>query len=131
VWLSAAVIMLVASSLLFRYSDRAKAIATGGTPDTTPVVAAATTELQRIEREYGTTADALSEAMKEPRVHQNAPDVAESLARSVAVIDAAIAEAREDLIKDPSSDFARQALVRNYQQKIDLLRRVTARAVSN
>jgi hypothetical protein len=129
-WIAAAVSLMVASSLLLYSFSRGKAGA--GRPAVVASAAASVpVEVQRIDAEYGATAEALAAEMKEPRVQVNAPGVVEAVARSIAVIDTAIAEARDALIKDPSSESVRVALVRNYQQKIDLLRRVTARASSN
>jgi hypothetical protein len=128
-WVAAAVLVLAASSLLLYSAGVSKAGKRGA--GGAPVVASVPPELQRIDNEFAATASVLTEAMKEPRVSENSPGIHESLARSVAVLDTAIAEARDALAKDPSSELVRDALIRNYQQKIDLLRRVTARAASN
>ena len=127
-WMRAASLGAAAAAvmfyLIFSSATRSKGALTV-TPQSLP------SEVVRIDDEFGTTARELSAAMNEPRVSADAPELAQSVARSVAVIDIAIAEARDALIRNPSSEFVRDALVRNYQQKIDLLRRVTARAASN
>jgi hypothetical protein len=83
-------------------------------------------ELAATERGYLTTVDELTATLQESHALL-APETVQAVERSLRVIDAAIAEAREALLNDPSSLMVRDLLRRGYEQKVDLLRRTTAR----
>ncbi len=92
-----------------------------------PTAASLPTDLVALEREYLITVSDLSATLESPNA-KLAPETVSTVRRSLAIIDSAIAEARGALLADPASGFLRGVLARNYQQKIDLLRRATERA---
>jgi hypothetical protein len=97
---------------------------TGGAPGVQLV--ALPPELAAAERGYLTTVQELSAALAETHALL-APETVQAVERSLRVIDDAIAEAREALLRDPSNLMVRDLLRKGYEQKVDLLRRTTAR----
>jgi hypothetical protein len=83
--------------------------------------------LVQLERGYLETVGELTEALNASR-GKLAPETVRAVERSLRVIDDAIAEARDALMRDPASALLRDLLSKNYQQKVDLLRRASARA---
>jgi anti-sigma factor RsiW len=81
-----------------------------------PVLAAA-------EREYEEAASALLEALQRRRAVLPAEDLARVEA-NLQVIDRALAEVREALVKDPKSPELNRMLVATHRKKVDVLRRM-------
>ena len=84
-----------------------------------------TSEVSLIEGEYLSTAAQLRATLEREREGLS-PSTIATVERSLTIIDDAIAEAREALVKDPSNDALRSLLRRSHQQKIEFLRRSTA-----
>lgn len=82
-------------------------------------------DLRVVERDYAATIRELTEGLETERAHL-APETIAAVERSLAVIDAAIIEARSALARDPANAVLRDLFSRNYQQKVELLRRATA-----
>jgi len=82
-------------------------------------------DLRAVERDYATTIRELAEGLEAERAHL-APETVAAVERSLAVIDTAIVEARSALARDPANVILRDLFSRNYQQKVELLRRATA-----
>ncbi len=82
----------------------------------------ATARVAAIEDEYAATARELERELA-ARKHALAPETIAAVERSLRTIDAAIAEAREALARDPGSETLERLLVAGHGQKIDLLRR--------
>jgi hypothetical protein len=82
-------------------------------------------DLRAVERDYATTIRELTEGLDAERAHL-APETVAAVERSLAVIDSAIVEARSALARDPANVILRDLFSRNYQQKVELLRRATA-----
>jgi hypothetical protein len=128
---AAAVLLVVASSTITVMVMRrglppaTAAIATQGAPavGSEPLTAG----VVRMERGYVRTVNELRAAPDTSR-SRLAPETVRAVERSLKVIDDAIVEARTALMRDPASDVLRDALSRNYQQKVDLLRRASAHA---
>ena len=89
-------------------------VAEGSVSD--PVLAAA-------ESEYEAAAQALLEALQRRRAVLPAEDLARVEA-NLQVIDRALAEVREALVKDPASPELNRMLVATHRKKVDVLRRV-------
>jgi anti-sigma factor RsiW len=81
-----------------------------------PVVAAA-------ERDYEAAANALLEALQ-TRQSAIAPETLVAVHANLEVIDRALAELREALVKDPSNPELNRMLVATHRKKVDVLRRV-------
>jgi len=85
-------------------------------------------DYQVFEAQYvRASAEMLDAVRRDPRL---TPATRAALDRSLAVIDAALAEAREALARDPASAELREVVLGAHRQKLDLLRRATAFAVS-
>ena len=82
-----------------------------------------------IDKDYEETVRTLTATLEASRA-KLAPETIEAVERNLRIIDAAITEARDALLRDPASTHLRGMLSKNYQQKVDLLRRVSARANS-
>ena len=127
-WLVAAALVLVAGSsavtaVVLRGGSRPTA-ATGGTSATVRTVSLPP-DIQTSERRFLETAAALRAALNEERRHL-APETVATVERSLTVIERAIDEARDALVRDPASTELRDLWARNHQQKLDLLRRAAA-----
>ena len=79
--------------------------------------------LAAAEREYEDAAQALLEALQHRRTALPAEDLARVEA-NLQVIDRALAEVREALVKDPASPELNRMLVATHRKKVDVLRRV-------
>ena len=77
-----------------------------------------------MERSYGDVVDELTATLDAQR-NALAPGTVATLERSLRVIDQAITEARAALAADPANATLLDVLSANYQQKIELLRRVS------
>lgn len=90
---------------------------------TPPVIEAvpATARVAAIEDEYAATAQQLERELA-ARKDALSPETIAAVERSLRTIDAAIAEAREALARDPGSETLERLLVAGHGQKIELLR---------
>ena len=90
----------------------------------TPDVVELPTRLASDEMRYTRNVDALQRVLAERR-DSLAPSTVATVERSLAIADAAIAEARDALARDPGNHALIQLFASNYERKIDLLRRAT------
>jgi hypothetical protein len=81
-----------------------------------PVLAAA-------ERQYEDAANALLEALQK-RQAQLQPETLAAVRKNLEVIDRALAEVREELVRNPSNPELSRMLVATHRKKVDVLRRV-------
>jgi hypothetical protein len=81
-----------------------------------PVLAAA-------ERQYEDAANALLEALQK-RQAQLQPETLAVVRKNLEVIDRALAEVREELVRNPSNPELSRMLVATHRKKVDVLRRV-------
>jgi hypothetical protein len=81
-----------------------------------PVLAAA-------ERDYEAAANALLEALQK-RQGEIHPETLVAVRANLEVIDRALAEVREALVKNPSNPELNRMLVATHRKKVDVLRRV-------
>ena len=125
--LAAAALVLVAASSAITSVVMRRESATGPGNTVTSVSAASpvTSEVARIEDDYLATASQLRATLERERAGLSASTIA-TVERSLALIDEAIAEAREALLNDPANDALRSLLRRSHEQKIEFLRRSTA-----
>jgi hypothetical protein len=91
------------------------------TPSPTPASLAA---FAPVEARYVLAVSALRESLDERR-EQLDPATVETVERSLATIDAAIAEARVALANDPANATLTRLLASSYEQKVTLLRRAS------
>jgi hypothetical protein len=128
---AAAAILVVLSSLITaRIVSRAPAasVAAGSRPgDSLASPVSFPADMARAERDYRRTIDELDATLQEER-SRLAPATVAAVERSLSIIDAAIAEARDALRRDPANAMLRDVFTRNYQQKLDLLRRAASLA---
>ena len=77
--------------------------------------------------------DPLLRRMRElaARKHTLAPETIAAVERSLRTIDAALAEAREALARDPASETLARLLVAGHDQKVELLRHATRLATQS
>lgn len=90
----------------------------------------ATARVAAIEDEYAATTQQLERELA-ARKHALAPETIAAVERSLRTIDAAIAEAREALARDPGSETLERLLVAGHGQKIELLRRAARLATQS
>jgi hypothetical protein len=95
----------------------------GAPPGVIPV------SVRAIDSDYEETLRTLTATLEASR-SKLAPETIEAVERSLRIIDDAITEVRDALLRDPASAHLRGMLTKNYQQKVDLLRRVSARTNS-
>jgi hypothetical protein len=96
-------------------------------PATTPALRP---RLAALEHEYATVTRDLERELAE-RKHALAPETIAAVERSLRTIDAAIAEAREALARDPGSETLARLLVAGHDQKVELLRHATRLATQS
>ena len=127
---AAAVVLVAASSTLTAFLLRRDAnhaavsqTAAPGTP------AAYAIEVAQVERGYLESVVELTQALDAARPHL-APGTIAIVERNLAVIDAAIAESRAALLRDPGNRALLEVLSGTYRQKLDLLRRAAQLAAS-
>lgn len=77
--------------------------------------------LAALEHEYATVTRDLERELAE-RKHTLTPETIAAVERSLRTIDAAIAEARDALARDPSSETVARLFVAGHDQKVELLR---------
>lgn len=93
-------------------------------------VAAETPRLAALEREYAMVTRDLEQELSD-RKHTLAPETIAAVERSLRTIDAAIAEARAALARDPASETLARLLVAGHDQKVELLRHATRLATQS
>ena len=132
-WLAAAAVVLVALSsattvIVLRSNPDTKVVQ--NQPDsgatrlglgTPPVLPAS---FRAAEGQYMQTIQELRDAVDAQRTHLN-PETVRTVDHSLAVVDSAIAEAREALLADPNNRTLVDLLSASYQRKLDLLRRTS------
>ncbi len=126
-WLVAAALVLVAGS------SAVTALVIRRGPSANSTIAATTVisnvslpaDIRASEQEFLETAEALRGALDEERGRLT-PQTVAIVERSLTVIEGAIGEAREALVRDPANRELRALWSRNHQQKLDLLRRAAA-----
>lgn len=127
-WLVAAALVLVAgSSAVTAFVLRRGGATTGSTLASSTAIrhASLPADIEMSERQYLETAAALRAAL-EVEGSRLAPETVAIVERSLTVIEGAIGEAREALVRDPANRELRDLWSRNHQQKLDLLRRAAA-----
>jgi anti-sigma factor RsiW len=92
--------------------------------------AAVMPRLAALEHEYATVTRDLERELA-MRKHTLAPETIAAVERSLRTIDAAIAEAREALARDPGSETVARLLVAGHDQKVELLRHATRLATQS
>jgi hypothetical protein len=80
--------------------------------------------LVEVEGDYARAASDLRAAL-DARRGTLRPETIAQVERSLAIIDAAIAEARAALLRDPANQLLAEMLAAGYGRKLDLLRRAT------
>jgi anti-sigma factor RsiW len=120
--LALAALSATVTALLVRPSDR-PLIAT----DTAVGVPAG--ELRRLEARFIVATSELEEVLDAERA-QLAPETVRILEESLAIVDAALAEAREALAADPGNAALSEMLMATYEKKLDLLRSAAASVAS-
>ena len=124
---AAAAVVLGLSALLWNGAGPA-AVRTVAMPSASPTqrtVAAAVADpvLAAAARDYEEAANALLEALRRRRALLPAGDLARVEA-NLEVIDRALEEVRQALVKDPASPELNRMLVATHRKKVDVLRRV-------
>ncbi len=126
---AAAVVVLGVAALLFMRlaPERVRTVTMpAASPSATTFVAGGSASdpvLAQAEREYEEAAKALLEALQRHRGVLPAEDLAR-VESNLQVIDRALAEVREALVKDPKSPELNRMLVATHRKKVDVLRRV-------
>ena len=120
--------LLAAGLALVMVSSAVTALLVGGNGGVAgPPVAAVTTpqtlmpRLAALEHDYTTVTRDLERELAE-RKHTLAPETIAAVERSLRTIDGAIAEARDALARDPSSETLARLFVAGHDQKVELLR---------
>ncbi len=130
---AAAALLIIASSGITVIAMRergAPAVATTATPVAIPPASSASfVQFTVKENEYIRSANQLSRIL-ESDGGKLAPETVAKLRQSIAVIDAAILEARQALEADPANAELIEMLSSSYDKKLDLLRRSAAMARS-
>lgn len=128
---AAGILVAVASSAITMIAMRERTAqpasvvaATTAAVQPAPDVVELPTRLASDEMRYTRNVDALQRVLAERR-DSLAPSTVATVERSLAIADAAIAEARDALARDPGNRALIQLFASNYERKIDLLRRAT------
>lgn len=95
-----------------------------------PATPAVVPRLAALETEYATVTRDLERELA-ARKHTLAPETIAAVERSLRTIDAALAEAREALARDPASETLARLLVAGHDQKVELLRHATRLATQS
>jgi hypothetical protein len=120
-WLAAAaaIVLIVGTAVLMpRGAGKAKGAKLATPPTVQPVV------LFAIEKNYSATLAELRFTLDAQRATLS-PATVRVVERSLALIDTAIAEAREALASDPANQALVDILSANYERKVELLQRAT------
>jgi hypothetical protein len=126
---AAAVVVLGLAALVFTRiaPERVRTVTMpAASPSATTFVAGSSVSdpaLAEAERQYEEAAQALLEALQRRRSVLSAEDLARVEA-NLQVIDRALAEVREALVKDPANPELNRMLVDTHKKKVDVLRRV-------
>ena len=123
---AAAVALAVGALVLIRVAPENVRTVTmpSATPTTGTLVSASTgSETVAAEREYEDAARALLEALQRRR-GVLPPEELTRVEGNLQVIDRALAEVREALVKDPANPELNRMLVATHRKKVDVLRRV-------
>jgi anti-sigma factor RsiW len=136
-WRTRRSVLLAAGLALVIASSAVTALIVGGEANvaarpaapTAPVVAV-TPRLAALEREYAMVTRDLEQELSD-RKHTLAPETIAAVERSLRTIDAAIAEARAALARDPASETLARLLVAGHDQKVELLRHATRLATQS
>ena len=118
---AAAILLVVGTATLMTLASRgratkAKAMMVQNAPSTAALLA--------VDRNYVATIRELRATLETERAHL-APGTVKTLEASLAVIDAAIAEARAALAADPANPVLVDLLASHYERQVDLLQRAT------
>ena len=125
---AAAILVVAATALVTSVALRGKAAVPA--PNVTAAASKRDALAGDIERNYLATIDELNSVIAAPR-SRLAPETGAAVTKNIAIIDAAIQEVRAALVREPASALLRGILAKNYQQKIELLRRAAERAAAN
>ncbi len=133
-FLAAAAALLVAVSsgitaIALRQSDGPVAATTSLPVAVSPISPASLVQFTVKENDYIRSANQLSRLL-DAEEGKLAPETVAKLRESIAVIDAAILEARQALAADPANSELIEMLSSSYDKKLDLLRRTAALARS-
>ncbi|MGQ0714981.1 MAG: zf-HC2 domain-containing protein [Gemmatimonadaceae bacterium] len=127
-WWTRRSVLLAAGLALVMVSSAVTALVVNGTRDPVVRETAATTapstlipRLAALEHDYATVTRDLERELAE-RKHTLTPETIAAVERSLRTIDAAIAEARDALARDPSSETVARLFVAGHDQKVELLR---------
>lgn len=126
-WLAAAALLLVAFTasittvVLGTRDSEAHVPGTIASTESVPVIPAS---VRAVEQDLAASVEILERALAERRATL-LPETAATIEHSLAIIDDAIAEARQALVQDPADRALMDALSRGYSSKIDLLKRAT------
>jgi hypothetical protein len=128
-WRYAAAALLIAASssaitMLALRGDRGGAPNASRQAAATPSASKLPAQLASAELGYARSVESLRRTL-EGRRDSLSTSTVETVERSLRIADAAIAEAREALERDPSNGVLAQIFASNYERKIDLLRRAT------
>jgi anti-sigma factor RsiW len=122
---AAAVVLVVGSSALTVLVLRSRVPAhVASAPATTAAAPAVPAAVRAVERSYADVLDELTVTISAQRGTLG-PETIATLERTLRVIDEAIAEARAALAADPRNAALLDVLSANYEQKVQLLRRVS------
>jgi anti-sigma factor RsiW len=113
--------LAAAALLLISLSSGVTAVLLGPAPRT----ASATLDVSAMEAEYAAASEDLTGALEQARSRLD-PETLATVERNLRIIDAALAETRQALARDPGNPALGQMVVAAWRQKVDLLRRATA-----
>ena len=122
-WLAAASVLVVAATgsiIAFRQA------ATRSQPATAYTLSSRTASVvaMMIDRHYTPAIDQLTASLRDTLGHSQRKNVP-AVARSLVIVDSAIAETRAALVRDPGNRDIADLLAANYQKKLDLLKRAS------
>lgn len=117
-------VLAVAAALLVAVSSGATVLLLRNRPIAVTLVQQSA-GLSAIESQYDAASIELTRALADAR-GSLAPETVASIERSLRIIDAALAETREALTRDPGNQALGRLVVAAWRQKVDLLRRATA-----
>lgn len=126
---AAAILLVVGTAVLMpRTAGKAKG---SKLPAPTPVALSPTpVVLMAVDKNYAATVAELRATLDAERTTLS-PSTVRTVERSLAVIDSAIAEARNALASDPTNQAIVDILSAHYERKVDLLQRATELSSSN
>ena len=135
-WTRRSVLLAAGFALVFASSavtalivGRDRDVAVQPEPARVPV-AAVMPRLAALEQEFAIVTSDLEKELSN-RKHTLAPETIAAVERSLNTIDAAIAEARAALARDPASETLARLLVAGHDQKVELLRHATRLATQS